>query len=362
MRIFVDIGHPAHVHVLKNLLWVLQRNNHEIKITTRDKEITIYLLDHYGFNYENLGKNKKGLFNKAVGLVEFDYKLFKIARSFNPDIFVGVGSIYAAHVAALMRKPCILFDDTENSTEQYMLYAPFVTVVCTPACFKKDLGSKQIRYPGYHELTYLHPNHFTPDPDVLDRLGLSEDEKLILVRFVSWGASHDIKDKGFDKPVDIVKRLEQYGRVVITSERGLPEELIAYRMNLPPENIHHLMYYASLYIGESATMASESAILGTPAVFVSTSRRGYTDEQEENYGLVYTFSDPVQGQIQALDKAIELLSEKNLKREWARRRDIMLSERIDVTAFMVDLIEGYPDSLTQVLKKYECSVNGGLPR
>ena len=34
------------------------------------------------------------------------------------------------------------------------------------------------------------------------------------------------------------------------------------------------MYYADLFVGESATMASEYAVLGTPAIFVSTSRRG----------------------------------------------------------------------------------------
>lgn len=344
MRIFVDIGHPAHVHVFKNMLWELQKKNHEIRITARDKEFVLYLLDHYGFNYENVGKNKKGLLNKAIGLLEFDYKLFKSAKSFRPDLFVGVGSIYAAHAAALMGKPCILFDDTENSTEQYILYAPFVTNIFTPMCFQRDLGSKQIKYEGYHELAYLHPNRFTPNPDVLYKNGLSKDDKIIIVRFVSWNASHDINDKGLDSPIDLVKNLEKYGRVIITSEKKLPDDIIKFKTKVPPEDMHDLMYYATLYIGESATMASECAILGTPSIFVSTSRRGYTDEQEEKFGLVYTFSK-TNRQKQALEKGIKLLSDENIKIEWAKRRDFMLSQKIDVTAFMLNLILNIPKNL-----------------
>ena len=196
MRILVDIGHPAHVHLFKNMIWEMEIKGHEIKLTARDKEITIHLLNAYNFDFENLGKNRKGLINKAFGMLEFDYKLFKIAKSFNPDIFIGAGSIYAAHVAAILRKPFISFDDTEHSTEQYRLYAPFATAVCTPSCFNKNLGPKQIRYNGYHELAYLHPNYFTPKPSVLDELGLKENERFIIMRFVAWDASHDVGQKG----------------------------------------------------------------------------------------------------------------------------------------------------------------------
>jgi len=65
---------------------------------------------------------------------------------------------------------------------------------------------------------------------------------------------------------------------------------------------------------------------------------------EEKYGLVYNFSDSINAQELALVKSIELLRDKYIKQEWARKRDNMLSEKIDVTAFMVDLIESYSKS------------------
>jgi len=176
-------------------------------------------------------------------------------------------------------------------------------------------------------------------------LGLSKNDKFIIMRFVSWGASHDIGDKGFTNKKEVLRSLEQYGRVLITSEKKLPSYIEKYKINVPPEKIHHVLYFADLYIGESAPMATESAILGTPAIFVSTSRRGYTDELESKYGLVYNFSGLKKRQKYALEKASELLENENIKKEWRKKRRKMLSEKIDVTKFMVSLIENYPESL-----------------
>ncbi|OEU61372.1 MAG: hypothetical protein BA867_10795 [Desulfobacterales bacterium S5133MH16] len=347
MRILVDIGHPAHVHLFKNMIWQMEKKGHEIKITTRDKDITIRLLNAYGFDFENLGKNKKGLVNKVFGMLEFDYKLLKIAKSFNPDIITGVGSIYAAHVAALLRKPYISFDDTEHSTEQYRLYAPFATAICVPSCFKKDIVPKHIRYNGYHELAYLHPNYFTPDLSVLDELGLKEGERFIIMRFVAWNASHDVGHKGISIEMRrrFVMELGKYGRVLITSESELPAEFEPYQIAVAPEKMHDLLYYATLLVGESATMASECAVLGTPSIFIDFAGRGYTDEQEKKYGLVYNFSESQTMQENALEKAIELLEDECVEKKWDEKRLKLLSETVDVTKFMVNLIEKYPESL-----------------
>ena len=112
---------------------------------------------------------------------------------------------------------------------------------------------------------------------------------------------------------------------------------------MPPENIHDLLYYSSLFIGESAPMATESALLGTPAIFVSTSRRGYTDEIEGKYGLLYTFSDSHDAQKKALEKAIELLDDDKSKIKLQDRRNKLLNEKVDVVTFLEELIKNYPE-------------------
>jgi predicted glycosyltransferase len=125
----------------------------------------------------------------------------------------------------------------------------------------------------------------------------------------------------------------------------LPDEIEKYRISAPSEKMHHLLYYADMFVGESATMATESAILGTPAIFVSTSRRGYTDELETKYDLLYTFSNSKDIQNGAINKAAELLNDKNTKEEWQRKRGKFLEDKVDVTAFMVNFIESYEQKI-----------------
>lgn len=346
MKIMIGILHPKQVHSWKNVIKNLENDGHEVKIAAMEKDITLNLLDAYSFKYEIIGKNYKGLIKKACGMLRTDIKTLKIAKKFKPDILAG-GGPYLAHVSKLIGKPCITFSDTEHAKLTSWLTFPFSDVICTPSCFKKNINPKKhVTFNGYISLAYLHPNYFKPDPSVLDDLGLSKDDKFIIMRLVSWKSSHDIGDKGFTNKKDILRSLEQYGRVLITSEAKLPPELEKYKITVPPEKIHHILYFADLYIGESAPMATESAILGTPAIFVSTSRRGYTDELESRYGLVYTFSEPKTMQKNALEKAFELLGNENIKKEWREKRKKLLNEKIDVTKFMTDFIENYPVYMT----------------
>lgn len=344
MRILVDIGHPGHVHLFKHFVWEMEKKGHEILITAKDKEVSLRLLDAYGLKYVRTGSYPRGLVLKGIYVLRIDWTTYKVARRFRPDLVISMGSPNAAHVAWLLRRPHIALDDTELSGGQYYLYAPFTKTICTPSCFLRDLGAKQVRYAGYHELAYLHPNRYSPNPSVLGEVGLSCEDRFIVVRFVSWSASHDVGQHGVVDAGHLVTELERYGRVLITSEGPLPTDLERYRMKLTPEKVHDLLCFAALYVGEGATMASECAALGTPAIYVNTLSAGTLKEQEERYGLIYRFCNPQTGQTEALGKAIELLQRPHLREEWREKRARLLADKIDVTQFMVDFVENYPES------------------
>jgi predicted glycosyltransferase len=234
---------------------------------------------------------------------------------------------------------------------------PFSDVVCTPSCFRKNFGAHQIRYNGYHEIAYLHPNWFVPDPGVLDEAGLSPVNPYIIVRFVSWQASHDVGQHGIRDKVSLVKALEPYGRVLITSEVQLPPELEKYRIRISPEKVHDLLYYATLYFGEGATMASEAALCGTPSIYVSslTGTMGNFIELEHTYDLLYCFSD----NEMALRKAEEILMDSESKTKWKIKRERLLHEKIDVTSFMVWLVKNYPKSVIKIKKDPDIALKNG---
>ena len=347
MRILIDMGHPGHVHFFKNFIWEMEKKGHTVLITARNKEITLDLLSKYHFDFIPVGRQKSGKFNLIKEWVLRDLQILKIAREFHPDFLMGIGNPSVAHVAKLLSKKSLVFTDTEHAKFANGVTFPFADVICTPSCFNYDAGPKQVRYNGYHELAYLHPDRFTPNPTVLTELGLAEGDPFIIVRFVSWDASHDAGQHGIHDKVGLVKALEQYGRVLITSEGALPEELQPYQIRVSPEKLHDLLYYATLYVGDGGTTASEAAVLGTPAIFISTLYCGYQLD-EEKYGLLYLFSDPVSGVKNGLRKAVALLNDPNLKENAYLNRLKLLEDKIDVTEFMVWFVENYPESCHQI--------------
>ena len=341
MKILIDIGHPAHVHYFRNFIKIMENKGHKFLITSRNKEIEHYLLNSYNIPFIGRGKGEKSVFGKIIYLLKADYLIFKYALKFKPDIFLSFGSTYAGHVAFLRKKQHIAFDDTEHAKYEHLMYKPFTNVILTPSCFNKNMGKKQIRFDGYMELCYLHPNRFTPDASVLDLLEVKQDEKYVIMRFVSWNASHDIGQSGLniERKHEIVKELSKYAKVFISSEGELPEDLQKYQIKTHPEKMHDALAFATLFVGEGATMASECACLGTPAIYVNSLTAG-TLEEQERYRLLFGFRNS-EGVI---EKAIELLNTPNLKQEFQQRRQKMLSDKIDVTAFMVWFVENYPES------------------
>jgi predicted glycosyltransferase len=341
MNIIISMQHPAHVHKFRYMIDILKRR-HNVLVVVIEKEITNYLLDAFGIDFIVIGKNKRGLLKKIFSLISAELRLLYRALKFKPDIFVGGGEPSTAHIAFLLRKPYLAFDDTEGANLIIALYKPFANHILTPECFYKDFGERHIRYQGYHELAYLHPNYFTPNPNILTEIGLQEGEKFVIFRFSAWSATHDIGQKGlsFDSKLKLLREMSKYAKVFISPEGELPEEFKPYQLTIPLEMIHHIIAYATLFIGEGATMASECAVLGTPTIYINSQELGYTTEQEKKFGLVFNFrtSEGV------FEKALELIKMENIKEEWRKRRQVLLEEKIDVTAFMVWFIENYPES------------------
>ncbi|MFH1878456.1 MAG: DUF354 domain-containing protein [Candidatus Omnitrophota bacterium] len=345
MRILVDIMHPAHVHFFRNAVSAWKKKGHEVLVTSRKKEITLELLDKYGIDNICLSVQQSGLAGLFRELIIRDSALYMAAREFRPDVLTGIAGVSIAHVGALIGRPSVVFYDTETAVLSNAITYPLASVVCTPDCYMGDIGKKHVRYAGYHELAYLHPAWFTPDRRALSEAGI-EDGRFFILRFVSWKASHDLKQKGVPPEAkrELVNTLKGHGRVFISSEGDLPREFEQYKMPVSWDRMHDLMAFADMVIGEGATVASEAAMLGTPALYISKPGKGlgYTNELEKKYGLIYNFSAEECGH--ALEKVRGLLSRPGLKKEWEDKRDKMLKEKIDVTNFIAGFVETYPSN------------------
>lgn len=337
MRILIDILHPAHVHVLKNFIRKMKKRGHELLITSRKKDVANRLLEEEGFKYINISRPSRNFAGMLLEFFSRGYRLYRIGKKFKPDIILGCTGTTIAPVARLLGKPCIVFHDTENVKYSNAIVYPLASAVCTTTAYTRKLKGNHIKYESYHQLAYLHPNKFKPNKAVLKEEGLKEGEKFFLLRFVSWDTIDHKGQKGFNDKMGLIEMLEKYGRVLISSELPLPEMLDKYRIRVKANKLHHLMAFATMVIGESATMASEAAMLGVPAIYVSTNWRGYTNELEHKYGLVYNF----QSQEQAMNKIEALLKDKNIRVKWQRKRKKMLAEKIDLTEWMVNFVENF---------------------
>jgi len=346
MKILIDIGHPAHVHYFKNLINILEQNNHNVIVSAREKDITFELLRSYNIPFINRGSGSDSLLGKLFYLFKTNIALYKTCLIEVPDLFIGFGSPYAAQVARFLGKPSIILDDTENAKIGQLFYKYFATTILSPSTFFKNFGQKHIKFNGYMELTYLHNRHFSPDKEILKELGVTDDQKYTILRFVSWNANHDLGHSGisYGNKLRALKEFSKFGKVFISSESELTGELKKYQFNLPPNKMHDAIFYASLVFGESATMASEAACLGVPAIYVDTIGRGYTDEEEKKYKLVFNFKEVANSQFSSIKKGINILESDKII--WKQRQKTMLSEKIDTTSFLAWLIENYPKSIT----------------
>jgi predicted glycosyltransferase len=335
MRILFDIVHPADVHFFKHAVRRLSEEGHEVLLTSRVKDVVIQLLIELGLSHRIVSRQGKGPLGLLAELGRRDLAILQLARSFRPDVLVGNNSPSVAHIGAALGTPSVVFDDTELNTYVRTLYRRFVTEIHTPRCYRRDLGTKQLRYPGYHALAYLHPDHFQPNLAWLAAQGLATDQLYFLFRFVRWGASHDIGLRGLTQAQkeDLVDLARKYGQVVISAEDELPESLEQYRCTMRVADMHQLVAGAAGLLGESATMCSEAACLGVPSMLVAPRGRGYTDELQANYGLTVRHSASNWKNVRRAAEALFARACPPL--EIAKRHQRLLGDCINVSAYQL---------------------------
>lgn len=346
MRILIDIGHPAHVHLFKYIYSELIKNGHTLFVSVRDIPIAKHLLKVYEMPFIDLGPKRDSKIGKAITVILQDFKLYSFVKKNKIDIGLSSG-IVLAHISKLTKMKSVMFDDDDDKAEPLVVkYGhPFADVVFTPSPISRE-SKKSISYLGTHELAYLHPNRFIPDRSVIEKIGIKKDDKYFLLRFVAFKGHHDGGHYGIniEQKRKIIQLLLKYGKVFITSERAIEPELEKYRLPVMPEEIHSLMYYSSLFIGDSQSMISEAAIMGVPALKCNTfaGQLSVPNELEQKYGLCYAYHP---NDFDQFYKHIQrILEDNNVKKEWLEKQKRFFEDKIDVTAFLVWFIENYPQS------------------
>jgi predicted glycosyltransferase len=337
VRLLVDILHPAHVHFFRHLHGELIARGHEVTVTSRDKDMTVSLLNDFGIPHTVLSRQGKGALGLARELAVRTARLDRVAARLRPDAMLGVMGPAIAPIGRLRGIPTFVFYDTETATATNPWVFRLARYVCVPEGFECPVPARYLRYSGTQELAYLHPARFTPDPKRLIAFGVEPDEPYTLVRFVSWEASHDVGDRGLTGRAKmlLLEQLEQHGRVLLSTEGAPQQGLPGEPLTGPVADIHHVLAYSLGIVGDSGTMSLEAAALGRPAVYVSTSDLSVIHWVERTTGLIR--------QIDPADESVALAAatawgDSAVRAELRDRHSEFVADAEDVTDWMCRLL------------------------
>ena len=337
-RILFEIAHPKHIYQFEQIIDVLKRGN-EVLIIARDKEVTLKILEEKDIDHFIYGLHGKSIIKKILFIPKILIDYIRILKKFEPDIIISKSSPYATVLKHIIPIKTVIMPDAEVVPIINNFVAPKSDLVITPKNFNISYGDHHKRISSFFEYGYLAPQYFKPEPLVLQELGLRQKEKFYICRFISWNANHDLNQFGFttEQKKEIVDILSNFGKVYISSESELDEELRLNRMNIKPSLMHSALFYSSLYIGDSQTMATEAALLGTPSIRYS-SFVGENDMSNflelEKMGFLFNHRDF--GKLKA--RLIELLESPGLKKTWGQKRKILFSSDIDINSEIIKYI------------------------
>jgi uncharacterized protein len=289
--VIFDCHHPKHYLSVRALARRCLAAGVEVIWTARRKDVLVDLIRQDGHEPHVLTAAQSGVVRKLGELAAYDFKLARLALRVRPRALVGK-TVSLTHVGRLLGIPSILINDDSaagNPQFKYLAY-PFATRILTAECLGESYGPRQRTYPGLMELAYLHPNVFTPDPGIRQDLGLAPDDRLFIVRLVAHDAYHDVGSAGLSPRLveRLLARLQQEGRVFLVSEAPLPDHLAHLHLPIPANRLHHVLAASDLVIADGPTVAVEAALLGRPAIVVSTyvKKVRYTRILEERFGLL----------------------------------------------------------------------------
>lgn len=371
MNILVQLVHPAHYYYYRDTMRNLKNDGHKVVVAIVKKDMLEELLKEDGVEYVDIcpkSHKKWGKIGVIYDMIIRDIRMLHLAIKHHIDLLTG-STIETAHVGWLLRKPNINIgeDDAAVVMKYIKNIALFVGIRLTPDCCNNGpIESKSIHFPGYFKTAYLCPSYFSPDRAKVEQYGIDVKEPYFIIRFSALNAHHDVGIKGINTEVAqrLIDILSPHGRIYITSERLLEPQFEQYRIKINPLDMHHVMAYASLYIGDSQTMAAEAGVLGVPFVRFNdfVGRIGYLRELEDKYELGYGVhasilaadssirradgsAQPsgVEALCERVEQLVALPSERR-KEIFQANREKMLAEKIDCAKFLTWFIENYPSS------------------
>lgn len=304
-RIWVDLTNTAHVVVLRPLVELLERGGHEVVLTARPLSHTIELLDDWGHPYAPFGEHGGARrVDKARAALARARRMVGFGRARGPfDAALAHGSTDLPIACRALGIPNTTMFDYEFALAQHHLNSRLADRVLVPDAIPTERlapfgarGGKLVRYPGLKEEYVLHG--FTPDPGVVDALGVDRSRPLCVVR---TAPSYALYLGGSETPLPprLLRRLDSRGvqTVVLARTPSQADDIRSLALPsviVPPRAVEarSLVAFADALVSAGGSMNREAAALGTPVWSMFEGRLGGVDERLVADGRLRILHDP----------------------------------------------------------------------
>lgn len=281
MKIWFDCTTAKHALLFSAIAdHIEEEMSYEYLFTCRDHEVAPSVLDHEGRDYKVIGEYGGGtLEGKLLSSVERATELARyiVELEEKPDFAMYFTSPEAARVAFGLAIPAFCLNDTPHAKAMITLVIPFSDHVLLPKFIPRDpyrqlVPQKNIiQYNGIDAIDLF--KEFTPDRDVVQRLGLNPSKKIILFRPEEAYASFYKSEKNplprGEALFRMVKQKIHAQWVVLPRYKEHRDFFTSFDETVVPTgaiDTRSLEKFADIVVNGGSTIAVEAAVQGTPAV------------------------------------------------------------------------------------------------
>lgn len=361
MRILFSVNHPSQYHMFRHLAKNLVAEGNKVIFFIQSRGIIEELVrfDKFEFRYSSskslrkLFKRKYGILIRGViSLIQQEIRILTYCLMHKVDFLMGT-DIAISHTGYILKKPVFVFsDDDYVFIKPYCNMAyPFAKFIIAPEVTDVHKWKhKKLAYLGTQKSAYLHPKYFKPDVSVLEKYNL-QGTKFFLIRLVNFDALHDALhnvSSGLNNTIldRLIPMLENYGKVLISFENERDDRYKQYSLNIDHIDIHSIIYYADMFIGDSQSMHIEAALLGTPSIrsnkwVMSKDRVNVIDYVEKK--CPFNISIPLNDE-DSLIKKVQFFLESDSKQKAQYYSKQFFEENTNLTDFMFWILSEYPNS------------------
>ena len=268
MNILFDLNHPVDVNFFKNSILLLKEQGHKISVIYRDRGVLekIIKFELPEISLKRFGFHHKNFLSKVFFQLLRDFSVFKFLKKNKFDMVCCFGSTSAIS-SWLSNTPYLAFDDDF----EYKLPFFHANIFCTHHIYPDFINfnnNKTIKYSGFKELAYLHPNYLKISNNILKHYNLKADNYVFIREIDNISLNYNKSVSILSKLINKLTSLNY--KVVLSIENknlilNYPKNCII--LEEPVGDIYSLLYNSSFAISSGDTVARECALLGVPLIY-----------------------------------------------------------------------------------------------